>query len=408
MAKILWVAPWSLHDTSSGAAIQVRTMLEKLVERGIEVMCLNSVICDGQASYDLLMLRTGLTEKLQGPERVFRLEDRGVQYVYTRSASWNAMAQTRAEQTDFFSVYHSLLDSFRPDMVMSYGGDCLDMAVKAEAKLRGLAVVSGVYNGNYTNCRFGYTDMVITDSHSVSAMYAQYRTNILPLGPFIRTEDILASHHERTYITFINPIPSKGVALFARLALMAEKERPDLRFLLVQGRGDPSNDFAMLHDPDQPDSHPLLGRSFTNTTYASHTADMRPVYGASAVLMAPSLWYEGFGRVATEALINGIPVLASTSGGLPDNVGQGGICLPPPAATREDTLRIPTEDEMRPWFKALINLYDNRDVWTSKALIAAQQHNIEHSTDRVMAALQPLLARNAGSMARALDGSGFA
>lgn len=407
MAKILWVAPWSLHDMSSGAAIQVRTMLEKLVERGMEVIALNSMICDGQAGYDLLMLRTGLTEKLQGPERIFRLEDRGVQYVYTRSASWNALAQNRAEQTEFFSAYHSLLDSFRPDMVMSYGGDCLDIAVKAEAKLRGLAVVSGVYNSNYTNCRFGYTDMLITDSNAISAMYAKYRTNVQALGTFIRPEDYISPNPDPTYITYINPIPAKGVALFARLALMAEKERPDMRFLLVQGRGDPANDFALLHEPNAPDNHPLLGHRFNNVTYSPHTSDMRPVYGSSSVLLVPSLCFEGFGRVAAEAMLNGVPVLASNSGGLPDNVGQGGLCLPVPTATSEDWLRMPTEDEMRPWFHALVNILDNRDVWTVKARSAVQQHNIERSTDQVLAALSPLLNLRAGSMARALDGSGF-
>lgn len=51
------------------------------------------------------------------------------------------------------------------------------------------------------------------------------------------------------------------------------------------------------------------------------------VYRNARIVLMPSRWEEPWGRVASEAHINGIPVLASARGGLPELVGPGGICL---------------------------------------------------------------------------------
>lgn len=45
------------------------------------------------------------------------------------------------------------------------------------------------------------------------------------------------------------------------------------------------------------------------------------------VLLAPSQWQETGVRVATEARINGIPVLGSDHGGMPQVIGPGGLVV---------------------------------------------------------------------------------
>ena len=40
------------------------------------------------------------------------------------------------------------------------------------------------------------------------------------------------------------------------------------------------------------------------------------VLSRTSVLLMPSLWYEGFGLITMEAMLRGIPVIASDSGGL--------------------------------------------------------------------------------------------
>jgi glycosyltransferase involved in cell wall biosynthesis len=78
-----------------------------------------------------------------------------------------------------------------------------------------------------------------------------------------------------------------------------------------------------------------------NVVLQPRTHDMRQVYRATHILLAPSQWEEAWGRVATEAQFSGIPVLASDRGGLPEAVGPGGSVLPhdAPATVWAEALR---------------------------------------------------------------------
>jgi glycosyltransferase involved in cell wall biosynthesis len=77
------------------------------------------------------------------------------------------------------------------------------------------------------------------------------------------------------------------------------------------------------------------------------------------ILLVPSVFDEPFGRVAAEAMINGIPPIVSNRGGLPETVGMGGIVLNLPDWLRPGTAQVPTEEETQPWFDAVIRLWDD-------------------------------------------------
>jgi glycosyltransferase involved in cell wall biosynthesis len=77
----------------------------------------------------------------------------------------------------------------------------------------------------------------------------------------------------------------------------------------------------------------LLARleKLPNVTLRPSTDDMRTVYRDARIVLAPSRWEEAFGRIAAEAHVNGIPVIASDIGGLPEAVGPGGTLIDPGA-----------------------------------------------------------------------------
>jgi hypothetical protein len=71
------------------------------------------------------------------------------------------------------------------------------------------------------------------------------------------------------------------------------------------------------------------------------------------------LWQESFGRVAAEALANGIPVLASRRGGLPEALGQAGCLFDVPERYTPQSRIVPGADEVAPWVEAILRLWDD-------------------------------------------------
>ncbi len=57
-----------------------------------------------------------------------------------------------------------------------------------------------------------------------------------------------------------------------------------------------------------------------NVKYMGWGSDSKKMFGSFDLLIAPSLWNEPFGRVAVEGIRNGLPVLVSNHGGIPETV----------------------------------------------------------------------------------------
>lgn len=397
MKKILWISPYSLHDTSSGAAVQCRLMLEKLAATGqIQVMALGSFIFDNPRGASMF---TDLKEKLAGKEQYFNLTDRHVQYVYVRCHNTNVDQHTGGEQRIFFQKFIELLNSFKPDLLIGYGGDMLSMSMRSEAHRRGIPVVYTLWNGNHKGFTFPDCEMVMTDSRATADFYSRnFGINVMNTGIFIEKEHVVAPKRDPKYVTMINPVTEKGLGIFARLVLMAQKELPDVKFLVVESRGSFAEGVQKLWQEEgrgknRKKVYPLKPDMFPNVDVAQHTPDIKQVYAITKALVAPSLWFESWGRVTTEAVMNGIPVVGSTSGGIPEAIGEGGIALEAPLKCRQDYAYFPTEEEVKPWLEALKRLL-NED-WSERCARAAAQHDADVSTKRTLEVLEPLLSYKA-------------
>jgi glycosyltransferase involved in cell wall biosynthesis len=176
-----------------------------------------------------------------------------------------------------------------------------------ERDLTGVPIVPSVANSAFTASRyrekFGFDPIVI---HPIIDPQ-KYKTQ-----------------PSRTYVTFINPHPEKGLEIAIALAAAC----PDLPFLFVEGWPlDPAARVALL----------ARLRDVPNVRLHPSVSDMRRVYSQTNVLLAPSQWEEGYGRVATEAQFSGTPVLGTNRGGLPEAIGPGGIILDKDAPVEEWT-----------------------------------------------------------------------
>jgi len=112
------------------------------------------------------------------------------------------------------------------------------------------------------------------------------------------------------YVTFINPVPVKGVSTFLQIV----RQMPDIQFLCVEGW--PVSD-AVKNVINQ----------LPNLVFLPKQSTLASIFHRTKLLLVPSIWEEAFGRVILEAQACGVPVIASQRGGIPEAVGQGGILI---------------------------------------------------------------------------------
>lgn len=170
---------------------------------------------------------------------------------------------------------------------------------------------------------------------------------IVPLciPPLVRRERYQVEP-TRKNVTFVCPFPAKGVDIALGLAA----RRPDIPFVFVES--------WQVH----PVQRIFLNRRIRaagNISLRGPTDDMRSVYRDARLVLVPSRWPEGWGRVVSEAQLSGIPALASNQGGLPESVGEGGILVEPAASLDQ-------------WQRALARMWDDRAEYERLAELARQ------------------------------------
>jgi glycosyltransferase involved in cell wall biosynthesis len=108
------------------------------------------------------------------------------------------------------------------------------------------------------------------------------------------------------YITLINCSQNKGGLILKKLA---DKMR-NYSFLAVKGGYE-------YQEGDMP----------PNVKVVPHTKNIQEIYDQSRIVLMPSA-YESWGMVASEAMENGIPVIANKTFGLSENLGSAGTYAP--------------------------------------------------------------------------------
>lgn len=324
--RFLFVNDFHVPQLFRGTEVNTHALCGHLKAMGHEPLVACALIPTGA-----LGLQSRVKLKLGAPRAWVRDDAAG----YTTYRSWD-VAKTLRDVTA-----HA-----KPDVIVVQTGDRAVAELAAHLDLPTLHYLHFIpdwptlplfANGRYiTNSMF-----------CQSRIEAIYGARSVVVRPIVRPEDYRANI-SRKEVTSFSMLLDKGADIVVELA----KRNPDIPFRVYANH-------RSLHERDR-----LLMQQATALSNVVITPSRRSsgeIYRKTRLVLAPSRWQETWGRMATEAHVNAIPVLASDRGGLPEAVGTGGRCLSP-------------ETPIEEWNAALRQMFFDRDAFSAYQHGAQLQH----------------------------------
>ncbi|MCG5502208.1 glycosyltransferase [Ectothiorhodospira lacustris] len=187
-------------------------------------------------------------------------------------------------------------------------------------------------------------------SDELSSLYS-IKSEVIP--PLVTPRTMLATNRKPSSIISFGLTKQKGADITMQLA----KRIPEKKFKIIQTWSNSKNERKELI---------ARAKKIKNLEILPPKQDVKFFFNSALLLLAPSRDTEGWCRVATEAQINEIPVIASKVGGLPEAVGAGGICI-------EDNENIDTWERH---IREIINTQSSYKKWQGLAKHSAMREDL--------------------------------
>jgi glycosyltransferase involved in cell wall biosynthesis len=361
-----------ISDPTAGVTQSLRTIVEWLADAGHACHVLTTARFESPVTFTIEdHLHQRGVDRSHLASDVVRYSVKDVPVTLLRTRHNDESRPNRRETAKYLALVDGLFDEFGPDQLIACNGHPMILEAMARARRRGIVTAFAVRGFCYYDARyFADVDHAFTCSQFLTDVYRdRVRLVSTPLEPPLEWSSVIAPSESRAFVTFVNPSPHKGLLLFARLADMLGSRRPDIPILVVQSG----------HSGGSLNAIPGLDFSrYPQIMAAPPVPTPAEYFALTRILVVPSVWDEPFGRVAAEAMINAIPPLVSNRGSLPNVVGGdfsdggGSRVLPIPEWMTFKTTKLPTEQEVEPWYQAVCALWDDPALYRRVAARANQ------------------------------------
>lgn len=332
--KILFVnTHYYLPQSHGGMANTLHQLCLNFQSQGHDVVVLSGF----RRAVDFLSLRSSLTIAVR--KRLYGIAvSRDLRLSYPVWRSWSPQI-----------ALEYVVETEQPDIIVVMGGAVVPIV--RSARPLGIPILIQVHDVEEDWHKGNFREVIdlpiVANSKFTAGVYCKrYGANAQVIYPYmpLNRYKVVSS---RQRVVFVNPILRKGL----RKAYEVAKLCPHIPFIFV----------GNLPEVDE-QGNILDHKQFAlpNLILQPFCSDMREIYRQCRILLVPSQWEEAYGRVVNEAQVSGIPVLASTRGGVPEAVGEGGLLLDADA---------PSEL----WAETLNKMYSDNELYDqlSKAAVSS-------------------------------------
>ncbi|MFN3325485.1 MAG: thioesterase domain-containing protein [Bryobacteraceae bacterium] len=355
--RILLAHNSTYYPAHGGGDRSNRLLVEALAARGHVCRVIARVAGYGPEEHEKLL------RELQARSVAIESSDGGV----VRSALNGVAIHTITSSPNLRAYFTEQIAIFDPDVILVSTDDPAQVLLEAALKATRARVV---YLARATlavpfgpDCAFEspektevlrQTDGVVGVSQYVADYIRRWSgieaahvpISLMEPGPF---PDL--GRFDNEFVTLVNPCAVKGISIFLALA----ERMPDIAFAAVPTWGTNASDLDALR------RHP-------NVRILDPVDRIDDLLARTRVLLVPSLWAEARSRVIVEAMLRGVPVMASDVGGIPEAKMGVDYLLPVRPIVRYqpslDEQMVPVaqvpEQDVDPWESALRRLVSDR------------------------------------------------